>query len=160
MENLENFRKVPDPLVSRSYRLNSLHRSPVHARDTASGDEVVTAHRWWPLPHMVPPLSPHCVEQRTVSPTSPSFPRTPATTVLCRSLPPRPHRCQLPLSVTWTQRCLPKLRLHPHGARQPHHRRPQPLPRAPIAHSPPPPFLHELTDNGRSGHLPALSIPP
>jgi hypothetical protein len=35
----------------------------------------------------------------------------------------------------------------PRGAHRPHHRRPQPLPRAPIAHSPPPPFLPELTDN-------------
>jgi hypothetical protein len=111
-ENLEKSKRGQGPLVSRSCRLNGLCRSPVRAR-TVSGDVVVTAHCWWPPPHVVPALSPHHVEQRTVSPTSPSFPRTSATTVLCRSQSPRPHQRQPPSSAAQTRCCLPKLCLHP-----------------------------------------------
>jgi hypothetical protein len=35
----------------------------------------------------------------------------------------------------------------PRSAHRPHHRRPQPLPHAPVARSPLPPFLRELIDN-------------
>jgi hypothetical protein len=110
---LKNQKRGQGPLVSRRCCLNSLGHSPVRACDTTSGDAAVNACRRWPPPHVVPDLSPHRVEQRTVSPTLASFPRTPATIVLCRSLPPRPHRCQPPSFAARTRRCLPKLHLHP-----------------------------------------------
>jgi hypothetical protein len=47
---LKNSEKCQCPLVSRSWRLNGLRRSPVRTRDTASSDVVVTARRRWPHP--------------------------------------------------------------------------------------------------------------
>jgi hypothetical protein len=159
-ENLEKQERGQGPLVSHSCHLNGLRQSPVHVHDTMSGDVAVTAHRRWPPPHVVPTLSLHCVEQRTVSPTSPSFSRMPATTVLCRSLPPRPHWRQSPSSATWTRHCLPKLRLHPTvlvalttG----------PLNHFPMLPSPVPLHRHSSTSSpttDRSSHLPAPSLPP
>jgi hypothetical protein len=69
------------------------------------------------------------------------------------------HHCALPLfatealsvSATFVHRSDPTLPHQalpsPRGARLPQPRRPQPLPRAPVACSPPLPFLRELTDN-------------
>jgi hypothetical protein len=50
-ENLEKSKKGQGPLVSRSYRLNGLHRSAVRARDTMSSDAAVTACLQWPPPN-------------------------------------------------------------------------------------------------------------
>jgi hypothetical protein len=69
------------------------------------------------------------------------------------------HHCALPLSATDAPSapagfiCRPDPMLppqappSPRGAHRPHHRCPQPLPRAPVTRSPPSPFLRELTDN-------------
>jgi hypothetical protein len=69
------------------------------------------------------------------------------------------HHCALPLSAIKaplvpaafirrpTPMLPPQAPAPPRVARRPHHRRPQPLPRAPIARFPPPPFLHEFIDN-------------
>jgi hypothetical protein len=69
------------------------------------------------------------------------------------------HHCALSLSATKAPLApaafvrhpdltLPPQALRsPHGAHGPHHWRPQPLPCAPVACSPPPSFLRELTDN-------------
>jgi hypothetical protein len=125
---LKKSEKRQGPLVSRSDRLNGLHRSPVRTRDTVSGDAAVTASRWWPLPTW-------------------SWPYLRATSR--RGRPPllRLH------SVLATFACRPNPTLppqappSPRGGHRPNHRHPQPLPRAPVARSPPLPFLHELTDN-------------
>jgi hypothetical protein len=49
----------------------------------------------------------------------------------------------------------------PRGAHRPHHQQPQPLPRVPVARSPPSSFLHALTDNRplrpSAGPIPALA---
>jgi hypothetical protein len=69
------------------------------------------------------------------------------------------HHCALPLSAimsplvpaAFVRRRNPMLPPQapapPRVARRPHHRCPQPLPRSPITHFPPPPFLHEFIDN-------------
>jgi hypothetical protein len=119
----------------------------VRACDTVCGDVVVIVRRRWPPPHVVAALSSRKVEQREVSPISPSSMRTPR------------HRSALPLSVVDTLSVpaasarLPDSTLHPrappsrHGARRPHHQCPQLLLHAPVASSPPPSFLHEFTDD-------------
>jgi hypothetical protein len=80
----------------------------VCAHDTACGDAVVTVRRRWPPPHVVTTLSQCEIEQRKVSPISPSSTRTPR------------HRSALPFSAiealstpaAWTWCCVPELRLH------------------------------------------------
>jgi hypothetical protein len=47
---LKNSEKCQGPLVSRSWRLNGLRRSPVRTHNTASSDVVVIARRRWPHP--------------------------------------------------------------------------------------------------------------
>jgi hypothetical protein len=133
---LKNQKRGQGPLVSRRCCLNSFGRSPVRARDTMSGDAAVNACRRWPPPHVVPDLSPHCVEQRMVSPT-------------LASLAHARHHCALSPSVTEALsvpatfiRCPnptlpPQAPPSPRVAHRPHHERPQRLPHAPIARSPP-----------------------
>jgi hypothetical protein len=161
MKNLENFRKAPGPTCQPQLPLKRL--APVtraRACDTTSGDAAVTARRRCPPPHVVPALSPHRVEQRMVSPTSPSFPCTPATTVLCRSLPPRPHLCQPPSSAARTRRCLPKLCLHPAVLVA---LTTCALNHFPVLLSPVPLHRRSSTSSpttNRFGHLPSPSLPP
>jgi hypothetical protein len=117
------------------------------AHDTACGDAAVTICRRWPPPHVVTSLSLREIEQRKVSPISPSS--------MCMAR----HRSALPfstieaMSVPTTSVRRPDPTLRPRappscrGARRPHHRRPQLLLCALVASSPPSPFLRELTDN-------------
>jgi hypothetical protein len=147
IENLEKSETSWGPLVSGSGRLNGLRRSPVRARDTVCDDAKVTVRRRWPPPHMVTTLSSRKVEQMEVSPILPSSTCMPRH---CSALPPSAVDTLL-VPATSVRR--PDSTLHPraspscHGARRPHHRCPQLLLRAPVASSPPPPFLHELTDD-------------
>jgi hypothetical protein len=119
----------------------------VCACDTACDDAAVTVRRQWPPPHVVAVLSPREIEQRKVSPISPSSTRTPH------------HRSTLPLSAIEAL-SVPAASVHRlnlmlrprappsrRSARRPHHRCPQLLFRAPVASSPPSLFLCELTDN-------------
>jgi hypothetical protein len=144
---LKKSEKRRGSLVSHSGCLNGSRRSPMHACDTACGDAVVAVRHRWPPPHVVVALCPHEIEQRKVSPISPSstcLPRHRSTLSLSAvealSAPAASVRC-------WDLMLRPRALPSRGGARRPHHQHPQLLLCAPITSSPSPPFLRELTDN-------------
>jgi hypothetical protein len=126
-------------------RLTPVTRACV--RDTACGDAAVTICHQWPPPHVVTTLSSLKVEQREVSPFCLRPRARPTITLLYRSLSSTLCQCQPPPSAARTRRCIPELHLHAavlvdHTIVALNY-----FSVLPVASSPPPPFLRELTDD-------------
>jgi hypothetical protein len=122
---LKKSEKRRGSLVSHSGCLNGSRRSPMHACDTTCGDAVVAVRHRWPPPHVVVALCPHEIEQRKVSPISPSstcLPRHRSTLSLSAvealSTPAASVRC-------WDLMLRPRALPSCGGARRPHHQHPQ-----------------------------------